>query len=78
MAAEYDKKHSSRSYGDLWQLKLECPGGWFEGVDLEEEARTAKAGPWQRCFGCGSAGPWKKCGGMSALRAMGFDSDLGF
>lgn len=57
-------KRSSRSYGDLWQLKLECPDGWFEGVDLEEEARTAKAGPWKRCFGCGSAGPWKKCGGM--------------
>ena len=43
------------------------PGGFFEGVDLEEEARTAKAGPWQRCFTCGSAGPWKKCGGEFRL-----------
>lgn len=53
----------SRSFGDLWQLCIDQPGGFFEGVDLDEEARTAQAGPWQRCFTCGSAGPWKKCGG---------------
>ena len=47
----------------MWQLCLDEPGGYFEGVDLDEEARTAKAGPWQRCFACGCAGPWKKCGG---------------
>lgn len=56
-------KNTSRSFADLWELRLDLPGGGFEGVDLEEEARTAKAGPWQRCFSCGSAGPWKKCGG---------------
>lgn len=53
-----------RSYADLWQLRLDLPGGDFDKVNLEEEARTAKAGPWQRCFTCGTAGPWKKCGGM--------------
>lgn len=59
-----NKKHPiARSFGDLWQLKIDIPGGCFEGVDLEEEARTARAGPWQRCYTCGSAGPWKKCGG---------------
>ncbi|KAJ7714618.1 hypothetical protein B0H16DRAFT_1667202 [Mycena metata] len=52
----------SRSFVDLWQLRLDLPGG-FERVDLEEAARTAKAGPWQRCFACGSTGPWKRCGG---------------
>lgn len=57
------KSMISRSYGDLWQLRLDMPGGYFEGVDLEEEAKTARAGPWQRCFTCGAAGPWKKCGG---------------
>ncbi|KAJ7624524.1 hypothetical protein FB45DRAFT_1086302 [Roridomyces roridus] len=56
-------KPSSRSFLDLWQLKLDVPGGHFTGVDLEEEARTAVVGPWQRCFACGSTGPWKKCGG---------------
>ncbi|KAG6907486.1 hypothetical protein DXG01_008776 [Tephrocybe rancida] len=55
----------TRSFGDVWQLKMDEPGGYFEGVDLEEEARTAKAGPWQRCFSCGDTGPWKKCGGRS-------------
>jgi len=55
----------TRSFGDVWQLKLDMPGGFFEGVDIEEEARTAKAGPWQRCFNCGDTGPWKKCGGQS-------------
>ncbi|KAJ7602306.1 hypothetical protein DFH06DRAFT_1398480 [Mycena polygramma] len=54
---------SCRSFNDLWQLRLDLPGGFFDGVNLEEEARTAKVGPWQRCFTCGSAGPWKRCGG---------------
>ena len=53
----------SCAFGDLWTLKLDMPGGHFEGVDLEEEARTARVGPWQRCYNCGSAGQWKKCGG---------------
>ncbi|KAG6906801.1 hypothetical protein DXG01_012049 [Tephrocybe rancida] len=60
----------SRTFGDVWQLKMDEPGGYFEGVDLEEEARTAKAGPWQRCFSCGDTGPWKKCGGICSGRAF--------
>ena len=46
----------SRSFGDFWQLCIDEPGGCFDDVDYDEEARTAKAGPWQRCFTCGSAG----------------------
>jgi hypothetical protein len=57
---------SSRHFGDLWQLMIDEPGGGFDGVDDAEERRTAKAGPWQRCFACGSAGKWSKCGGESA------------
>ena len=57
------RKAISRSFGDLWQLRIDEPGGCFENVDVEEEVRTAKAGPWQRCFNCASAGSWKKCGG---------------
>jgi hypothetical protein len=53
----------SRNFGDLWELRIDEPGGGFEGVDLEEERRTAAAGPWLRCFTCGSAGNWKKCSG---------------
>jgi hypothetical protein len=55
----------SRSFGDLWELRMDMDGGRFEEVDIEEEVRVAKAGPWQRCFACASAGPWKKCGGTS-------------
>jgi hypothetical protein len=55
----------------VWQLRLDVPGGDFEGVDLDEEARTEKAGPWQRCFTCGDAGMWKKCSG-ELLRSRGF------
>ncbi|KAJ7649949.1 hypothetical protein FB45DRAFT_886415 [Roridomyces roridus] len=51
------------SFLDLWQLRLDLPGGYFDGVDLEEEGRTAQVGPWQRCFTCGLTGPWKRCGG---------------
>ncbi|KZP11913.1 hypothetical protein FIBSPDRAFT_799744 [Athelia psychrophila] len=60
------RKHCiSRSFGDLWQLRIDQPGGYFEGVDLAEEARTAKAGPYRRCFTCGGAGSWKQCGAGS-------------
>lgn len=57
----------SRSFGDLWELRIDEPGGHFEEANVEEEARSAKAGPWQRCFSCAAAGPWKKCGGEFAL-----------
>lgn len=61
---------NTRSFGDVWQLRLDVPGGDFEGVDLDEEARTAKAGPWQRCFTCGDAGMWKTCSGTCNGRAF--------
>ncbi|KAF7972173.1 hypothetical protein HWV62_18746 [Athelia sp. TMB] len=59
----------SRNFGDFWQLCIDQPGGFFEGVDLEDEARNAKIGPWQRCFTCGCAGQWKKCGGRSQAQS---------
>ncbi|KAJ7805437.1 hypothetical protein B0H13DRAFT_1670419 [Mycena leptocephala] len=65
---------SARSFNDLWQLRLDFPGGFFDGVNLEEEARTAQVGPWQRCFTCGSTGPWKRCGGTCNGRAFFCDS----
>ncbi|KAJ7692453.1 hypothetical protein B0H17DRAFT_541126 [Mycena rosella] len=66
---------SSRAFADLWQLRLDIPGGYFAGVDLDEEARTASAGPWQRCFACGETGPWKRCGGACGGRVFFCDSD---
>ena len=60
----YKKNHC---FSDIWQLKVDVPGGFFEDVDVEEEARSAKAGPWRRCFTCGATGRnWKRCGGKSA------------
>ncbi|KAJ7725797.1 hypothetical protein B0H16DRAFT_1895004 [Mycena metata] len=58
-------KLMSRSFGDVWELRVDLPGGHFEdaAADVEEEARVARAGPWQRCFSCAAAGPWKRCGG---------------
>ncbi|KAF8142897.1 hypothetical protein K438DRAFT_1922523 [Mycena galopus ATCC 62051] len=60
----------SRSFGDVWELRVDLPGGNFEEVDVEEEMRVARAGPWQRCFACGAAGPWKKCGGSCKGRVF--------
>ncbi|KAJ3517674.1 hypothetical protein NLJ89_g366 [Agrocybe chaxingu] len=51
-----DPRRSVRSFADLWELRIDLPGGNFEGVDIEEEKRTAKLGPWKRCFACGSVG----------------------
>ncbi|KAJ6549143.1 hypothetical protein DFH09DRAFT_989119 [Mycena vulgaris] len=60
----------SRSYGDLWELRLDESGGHFEEANAEEELRSARAGPWQRCFSCAAAGPWKKCGGSCKGRVF--------
>ncbi|KAF8965649.1 hypothetical protein BDZ97DRAFT_1811650 [Flammula alnicola] len=69
------KANMSRTFADLWQLRIDTPGGFFEDVDIADEAKTAKVGPWQRCFACGSAGRWKKCGGSCKGRAFFCDSD---
>lgn len=74
-----DKKNCiARPFGDLWQLKLDDPNGFFEGdsslldilhsqtvlkivspgVDMDEEAKTAKNGPWRRCK---STPSWRRC-----------------
>lgn len=65
-------KEESRSFGDLWELRVDVPGGHFADADVEDEARTARVGPWQRCFSCGSAGPWKKCGGEASFFELSF------
>ncbi|CDO71013.1 hypothetical protein BN946_scf184844.g17 [Trametes cinnabarina] len=57
-------KHDlTRSYGDVWELRVDTPGGLFEEVDWEDERRCAQLGPWQVCYKCGSVGVWKKCSG---------------
>ncbi|KAH9836148.1 uncharacterized protein C8Q71DRAFT_760870 [Rhodofomes roseus] len=60
----------TRSFGDLWQLRLDVPGGHFEEVDVADEERNARLGPWQRCFSCGNTGMWRKCGGTCGGRAF--------
>ncbi|KAJ6549863.1 hypothetical protein B0H19DRAFT_1159907 [Mycena capillaripes] len=60
----------SRSFADLYELRIDEPGGHFEEVNVEEEARSAKAGPWKKCFSCAAAGPWKKCGGSCKGRVF--------
>lgn len=42
MSGRHD--YISRSLRDMWQLMIDMPGGYFEGVNLAEEAGTAKAG----------------------------------
>ncbi|KAH9936009.1 hypothetical protein B0H21DRAFT_758865 [Amylocystis lapponica] len=68
------KHEMTRSFGDLWQLRLDVPGGFFEEVDWEDEERTAHVGPWHKCFACGSTGPWKKCAGTCRGRAFFCDA----
>ncbi|TFY55717.1 hypothetical protein EVJ58_g8073 [Rhodofomes roseus] len=64
-------KHGhTRSFCDLWQLRLDVPGGHFEEVNVADEERNARLGPWQRCFNCGNTGMWRKCGGTCKGRAF--------
>ncbi|KAH6911813.1 hypothetical protein BKA70DRAFT_1268556, partial [Coprinopsis sp. MPI-PUGE-AT-0042] len=63
------------SFGDLWQLRVNLPGGWYSDVNVEDEWKTARAGPWKRCFTCGSAGLWKRCGGSCGGKAFFCDNE---
>ncbi|KAI1787955.1 hypothetical protein LXA43DRAFT_975032 [Ganoderma leucocontextum] len=58
------------SYGDIWQLVVDVPGGLFEGVDWEDEKRCAQMGPWQICYTCKTVGTYKKCGGSCGGRVF--------
>jgi hypothetical protein len=49
----------SKPLHDPWELWFGVPGGYFNIIDLEE-IRTAKIGPYQRCFACSNM---KGCGG---------------
>ncbi|KAL7275702.1 hypothetical protein RUND412_001344 [Rhizina undulata] len=58
----------SRAFNDLWELKVDVPGGGIDESNREkelgtEEQRTAVMGPWGVCFCCGVVGEWKMCGG---------------
>ncbi|KZV99080.1 hypothetical protein EXIGLDRAFT_606252 [Exidia glandulosa HHB12029] len=53
-----------RTYNDLWQLKIDMPGGHWDPKDLERDTRMERIGPWTRCYACGSCGiDLQKCGG---------------
>ncbi|EJD48555.1 hypothetical protein AURDEDRAFT_60834 [Auricularia subglabra TFB-10046 SS5] len=57
-------RNAVRMYCDLWQLKIDLPGGCWNPKDLERDIRLERAGPWMRCFTCGNCGlNWQKCGG---------------
>ncbi|KAM5541680.1 hypothetical protein V8D89_004661 [Ganoderma adspersum] len=58
------------SYGDIWQLVVDVPGGLFEGVDWEDEKWCAQMGPWQICYTCKTVGSHKKCGGSCGGRVF--------
>jgi hypothetical protein len=46
-------KHSlSRTFGDVWQLLLDVPGGRLADADLRADADAPRMGPWKRCFTC--------------------------
>lgn len=61
----------SRAFNDVWELRIEIPGGGMEkGWDWEEDKRTAMMGPWKTCFNCGAVGQWKMCGGTCGGKAL--------
>lgn len=57
------KHEATRSYGDIWQLVVDVPGGLYEDVNWDDEKRTALLGPWQVCYMCNDVGIHKKCKG---------------
>ncbi|KAJ7838888.1 hypothetical protein B0H13DRAFT_163023 [Mycena leptocephala] len=76
VSAEYvpaSGEGASRCFSDLWELRLDLPGGDFV-FDMVNEVHTARVGPWQRCFACGAVGQWKQCGGKCAGQAYFCDA----
>ncbi|KAF8965607.1 hypothetical protein BDZ97DRAFT_1811485 [Flammula alnicola] len=63
------------TFTDLWTLRVDVPSGHFEEVNVDEEGKSARVGPWQRCFACCSIGNWKKCGGSCKGKAFFCDAD---
>ncbi|RPA83985.1 galactose oxidase [Ascobolus immersus RN42] len=60
----------SRSFNDIWELRIDVPGGGIEeDYDWQDEERTAVMGPWKTCFNCGAVGPWRMCGGTCGGKA---------
>ncbi|KAK7446264.1 hypothetical protein VKT23_014469 [Stygiomarasmius scandens] len=58
------KNMMGRFYSDVWQLKIDTPGGHWDPKDLERDIRAEKMGPWLRCFTCGNCGiTFQKCAG---------------
>ncbi|KIJ45375.1 hypothetical protein M422DRAFT_251147 [Sphaerobolus stellatus SS14] len=61
------------AFHDIWQLRLDMEGGLWDVVDLEEDLKMAKAGPWQRCFNCSASGDTKK---MKKCQAQGWKNNV--
>ncbi|KZW04455.1 hypothetical protein EXIGLDRAFT_664026 [Exidia glandulosa HHB12029] len=58
------RRNIVRPYNDLWQLKIDMPGGSWDPEDLERDIQQERLGPWARCAFCASIGVgWQKCGG---------------
>lgn len=51
--------HTLRSFRDLWELRLDGPGGHWDEVSLSDE-RSAQMGLWQKCFNCRNTGFYKE------------------
>ncbi|KZT69127.1 hypothetical protein DAEQUDRAFT_670092, partial [Daedalea quercina L-15889] len=54
------KDARTRTFRDMWQFRLDAPGGHFDEVS-DEDDRSARMGPWQKCFNCGNTGTWRMC-----------------
>ncbi|TCD66271.1 hypothetical protein EIP91_001600 [Steccherinum ochraceum] len=42
----------NRTFDDLWQLKLDTDGGYFEEEEYDIDTRSVAHGPWNQCFSC--------------------------
>lgn len=63
------KERTTRCFSDVWQLRLEMPGGAMTEEDRQIDVRTETMGPWRRCYTCGDVGfDYKKCSGTCGGR----------
>jgi len=46
------RQNETRVHSDLWQLKIDMPGGHWDPKDLERDIRLERIGPWTMCFTC--------------------------
>ena len=70
------KDRTTRCFSDVWQLRLEMPGGGMTEEDRQIDVRTETMGPWRRCYTCGDPQVMTSCYVACYVVPLGLNGEL--